>query len=191
MRPPILPAWRDRLTRTQAWIDSRPAREQQLLRGALVLAPLLLVWLWVWEPLHDAHARLVTALPAARAQAVEFERQANAIERQPGRPAQDRQAARSPQATIETSATRNGLGGAIRRVEAMPGDRLQVRIESADFTTLIRWLGRLSADDGLVIDQLQVQGMGPGQVRVEQLVLVPVGRRGAPAAAGSPPAEAR
>jgi type II secretory pathway component PulM len=185
-------AIRQRFTSACVWLDARPARERQVLRTALVLVPALLIWLWIWEPLSAAHARLARTLPAARLQAIEFDRQASAFERMPARPARDATPARSPSEAIAASAARNGLGNAIGRVEAAGNDRLQVRLESVDFALLVRWLGRLAADDGLVVDSLQAQAAGPGQVRVERLLLMPAARR-APrvAASASAPSQAR
>jgi general secretion pathway protein M len=66
---------------------------------------------------------------------------------------------------IDRSARESGLAGALSGSEPHGPNALSLRLEKANFDTLINWLARLSQQNGITVDSATIdRAGGPGQV---------------------------
>lgn len=66
---------------------------------------------------------------------------------------------------IDRSARESGLAGALSGSEPHGPNALSLRLEKANFDTLINWLARLSQQNGVIVDSATIEKAGgPGQV---------------------------
>jgi general secretion pathway protein M len=163
------------------WYRAREPRERRVLAIAAVAVPVLVLYATVWDPLMSSREQLGRQLPDLRQTAARFALQADEVERLRKRtPAQDSR--RSPRIAIEQSAGRMNI--ALRGVESGTADRTIVQLGVVPFDMLSRWLGDLASSEGLSVESLQLTAAGPGQVRVDRLILLPAARRSPSAPAG-------
>jgi|SRR5579871_270181 len=162
----------------ERWYRARPPREQALLSAGAVIAPLLILYLAVWQPLMSSRAQLAKEIPLLRETAARLAMQADEVEQLRGR-APVRSGTRSTRAAVEESAAR--LGITLQGIESTGSDRTVVQVATVPFDSLSRWIGELASSEGLVVENLQVSSASDGNVKVERLLIAPAARRTAPA----------
>lgn len=132
------------------WWEQRQASEQRvLLVGGLVLAAILL-WVMVWEPLHERRDTLLTEAAGLEAD-LEFMVK-SAAEVQAARSRRPPSAMRSGESLlgfIDRSARDRGLANAMRRAEPVGEDAVRLWLDNANFDVLVTWLEKLSRDQGI------------------------------------------
>lgn len=148
------------------WFNQLSRRERTILAwGALVVLALLLYTL-VSDPLEasvqekresaQAQARLLGTLQGVVSAY-------NGLGGSDGRAIQGRDA--SLLTVIDQSAGLNGLKPAIKRLSPEGDDKVRVRLETAPFDPLARWLATLATDYGIRVDTITIRaGENPGQV---------------------------
>lgn len=151
-------------------------RERLLVGAAAATLTAALLFLVVWEPLHDGVKRLrgdvattqalVAELSQARALVLSGRGGAGVIQGQ----------GRSLLAIVDQTGKENGLGGAITRMQPEGDATVRIWLEQADFAALIRWLGALESTYGVAVIEAAIDREAqPGLVRA-RIALV----RGAP-----------
>jgi general secretion pathway protein M len=68
---------------------------------------------------------------------------------------------RSLIAVIDTSARESGLGAALNSSEPNGPGALRIRLDKASFDTLVAWLGKLSQQNGIHVEQGNIDAAGP------------------------------
>lgn len=146
-------------------------RERRLVLGGGIVLGVLLLYLLIWEPLVQAHARRTAALDSARAVALRIESAAALV--------QSRGAASGPQngtllAVVDQSSRAPTLGKAPSRLQPDGAGDTSVKVwfDDVPFDKLVRWLGELEMRHGVQIASAEfARGSAPGLVNA-QLSLV-------------------
>lgn len=162
--------------RKTAW-DKRPARERRILAaGAAVLAPLAAYFL-LWQPAHDAVAKLEKALPLMRLQAAQLKRQAAEVDtlRQRAQPALLNPAAMKT--AIENSAANFQLRGSIESLENMEPNGVRITLSSVPYAKWLNWMRSLQQDQHIRVDTLSVVALQTeGMVKISATLVNGVNR---------------
>lgn len=159
------------LAQARTAFEKLSARERQLVLGAGGVLGVLLLYLAIWEPLINAHARRAEALESARAMAVRIETAAALVQSRGGAQAQQSGTLLS---VIDQSSREPTLGKAPSRIQPDgAGEKtVKVWIDDVPFDKLMRWLGELETRYGVRIASAEIgRGGAPGLVNV-QLSLV-------------------
>jgi len=149
-----------------AW-DKRPAQERRILGlAAVVLAPVVFYFL-LWQPAHDAVAKLEKALPLMRMQTALLKREAAEVEtlRQRAQPALLNSAAMKT--AIENSAASFQLRGAIESLESMEPNGVRMALSSVSYANWLGWMRSLQRDQHIRVDTLSVVALpSEGMVKI-------------------------
>ena len=148
------------------WLNQLSRRERTILAWGALVALALLLYTAVTEPLEarlrdkresaEAQMRLLVTLQGVVSSY-------NGLSGEGGREIQGRDA--SLLTVIDQSAGRNGLKPAIKRLSPEGDDKVRLRLETAPFDPLARWLATLTTDYGIRVDTITVRaGERPGQV---------------------------
>lgn len=152
--------------RKAAW-DKRPAQERRILGiAAVVLAPVVFYFL-LWQPAHEAVAKLDKALPLMRMQAILLKREASEVEtlRQRAQPALLNPAAMKT--AIENSATGYRLRGAIESLESVEPNGVRIAVSSVSYAQWLNWMRSLQRDQHIRVDTLSVVALpSEGMVKI-------------------------
>lgn len=154
----------------ELWQARNPRERMTLLIGG-VLSLLLVLYLFVWDPITSDRERLLRDLPTLRARGAEFRR--NADEAEAFRTRLKSRATGQPlPATIEASSKQANLGAPLRSVQSLSDDRAQVSGNGIQFDALVRWIATLAANDGIAVDMVQASAAPePGRVQLDSLIL--------------------
>lgn len=124
-------------------------RERAIVAGGAIVVMLLVLWLFVVQPLTSARDRLRSALPSLRAQAAQVAAGAEEVKKL--RTAGARSATSGdPVAGVLETAEAAGLKDRIRSVSPT-SDTVAVSLEPVAYPRLVRWLGDLAQGRGLVV----------------------------------------
>ncbi len=124
-----------------------------MLAGGGGLGVALMLYVLVWEPWQDTLQRLRTEAAAQRTDLAWMRAAAREIQRlsatrEVNAPAHPNGG--SLLTVVDRTARAAGLGSALKRVEPQGTDRVRASLEGAAFDTLVRWLGRLEREHGIV-----------------------------------------
>jgi general secretion pathway protein M len=149
-----------------AW-EKRPVQERRILAaGAAVLAPAVFYFL-LWQPAHEATARLEKTLPLMRMQAAQMKREAADVDalRQRAQPAMLSPAAMKT--AIENSATNFQLRSAIESLESVEPNGVRVTFSSVPYAKCLDWMRSLQQDQHIRVDALSVVALqSEGMVKI-------------------------
>ncbi len=151
------------------WQNLMPRERRVLIAGAVALV-LMLFYVLAWAPFQSERA--------SREQAIEQQRellgwmQGAAAELQAlrtggaggsGAAAANRSV---PLLTlVDGSARKQGLGGALKRVQPDGDAGVRVWLEGVDFDALLLWLDTLERSQGVLVKALVVEPQSPGRVK--------------------------
>lgn len=159
------------------WLAGLESRDRRMLVGGGLLLALLLLYLWVADPLLGAYRKRSAQLAEQQDTLLWMQQTAAQVTRLQG--AVGTQASglggRSLLAVVDGSARQAGLGGALKRVK--PDGSLAVRVwfEGVPFDALVEWLGQLSHDHQVQVKLITLERQ-PEQGRVHaQLTLEAAG----------------
>jgi general secretion pathway protein M len=158
----------------ERWYRTRQPREQMMALAGAIIAPVLVFYLAIWEPLVSARAQLAKEVPLLRESAARFSSQADEVERLRGR-SPGRGAAHSVRASVEETAARMGI--TLQGIESTGSDQTVVQVATVPFDAFSRWVGALAGSEGLVVQSVQLSAASEGTVRVDRLLLAPAGSR--------------
>jgi general secretion pathway protein M len=132
--------------------------------GATVIAALL--FLLIWEPLHEGVERLRNDVAATQALVAELAQARSLVLSGRGGAGVIQGQGRSLLAIVDQTGKENGLAAAITRMQPEGESTVRVWIEQADFAALIRWLGLLENSYGVTVVEAAVDREAqPGLVR--------------------------
>ena len=147
----------------QYW-HSLQARDQRVLLVGIVVALPLLVYSLVIEPFGKELQRLEQAVEDNGQLLAWMESSAAQVRALRGNGATKRGSGGSLLSLVDASAKQNGLGGALKQVKP-EGNGVRLRFEQARFDDMLRWLGRLGAEQGVGVTTLTLERLpAPGQV---------------------------
>jgi type II secretory pathway component PulM len=142
-----------------AWFNAQSPRDQRVAMIAAAVV-VLLVLLGIFVPLDTsvsrAHAR-VQRKQADLAWMQSVEPQLAAA----GTAVTAPTAQRSMIVVIDSSARESGLGSSLSSSEPSGPGALRVRLDKAPFDTMVVWLARLSQQNGIHVEQGNIDAAGP------------------------------
>lgn len=149
--------------RLQHW-DARPLHEKRsILIGAAFLLPLLAYFL-LWQPAHEAVAKLHKSLPQLRIQTEQMHKAYGQIEELRHRPKLAVMDAPAVKDAIEASASRHQLRESLTSIAVHEPNGVIITFNSVPFEKLLIWLRELQQSqhirvDSAAITRLPEQGM--------------------------------
>lgn len=147
----------------QRFQELEPRERRFLVGGAIALA-VIVFFLAVIQPLMQYRERLADEVASQRALVAWMQGAADVLgERRPA--AANVDTSGSLLALTDSSARAAGLATAMRRIQQEGDAAVRVRLESASFDTLIRWLGELQNRYGVSVSEMTVdRAEGAGRV---------------------------
>lgn len=148
------------------------AREQRTLLIGGVAALLLLLYSAVIDPFSQELKRLEKDVAADRELLAWMEQSAAQVKVLRGSSGTRRGSGGSLLSLVDASAKQHGLGGALKQVKP-EGNGVRLSFEQAGFDDMVRWLGRLGAEQGvgvitLSLERLPTSGLVNATVVLEQ-----------------------
>jgi len=123
------------------WGGLQP-REQHILRLGAILLGLLLVYLFIVDPVYSGRDLAEQRLRSSREAYSLAQRQALDLKAASSNPGA--KASGSLLTRVESSAEQQGLREALERMQPSGEDQIQVSLEGASYDQLIKWLGDLN-----------------------------------------------
>ena len=152
------------------WFNGLQQREQQLVVAmALVVLVGILYW-GLWQPLSERLERARAGVQAQQRLLAWVEKNADEVIRLRAKGGQNRTVSRGSLNQIANQ-TAGRFQLVLTRLQPQ-GERLQIWIDKAEFTQLLKWLGMLQRDHGIRIDSVDLAADDQrGFVNVRRLVL--------------------
>lgn len=151
-------------------------RERLLVSAAAATVVAALLFLLIWEPLHDGVKRLRGEVVTTQVLVAELSQARSLVLSGRGGVGVIQGQGRSLLAIIDQTGKENGLASAITRMQPEGDTTVRVWLEQADFVAVLRWLNALETSYGVAVTEAAIDREAqPGLVRA-RLGLV----RGAP-----------
>lgn len=138
----------------QYWQNLQARDRRVLLIGAVVAVPLLIYTLII-DPFSQEMERLEGAVQNNTELLAWMEQAATQVKALRGNGAA-RTSGGSLLSLVDASAKKNGLGSALKQVKP-DGEGVRLRFEQAGFDDMVRWLGRLGAEQGVGVTSLTLE----------------------------------
>lgn len=144
-----------------AWWQKLSERERWIVSSGLGLALALLFYGLVWQPLQTQLKSLRQGVAEQRAELTWMRKTAEEVKRlstvanPSGKTAQadDEQ---SLLILVDRTAKTAGLSETIQRVEPQGVNQLRVQLAQVNFDQMIRWLGSLAQEHGIIVDNANI-----------------------------------
>ena len=142
----------------KAWWLAKTQREQMALVIAAGALLLFLLYLMAWQPFADALTQKRQLVKGQQATLDWMESQLPEIRRLRGNPANAGKAASNEAllTLVDRTAKQRQLRQQIQRIKPQGDTSVQLWVEQADFDALLKWLGELTEQHGIVIDSLSI-----------------------------------
>jgi len=137
----------------QQWFAGLNPRERLIVSGGGIALLLILVFLFVWEPLVAEKKQLQTSIKAQQSLYEWLQRSADEARRLQGSVPRNKISAGSMRTVINQTVKRGLPGANIKRVNASKRN-VQVSIEQVGFDDLVRWLANLQQNNGIYVESL-------------------------------------
>ncbi len=154
----------------RAYWAVRAPRERMMLAGGGAVAIVLLLYLFVWDPIQSSRARLAAELPKLREQAAQFRIDTEQVQALRGRMKAD--GGQPLPALLESSSKAAGIRDSIKQIQTLSDDRAQINVTNVGFDALVRWLATIGTSDGITVETINASRAGQsGRVQVESMVV--------------------
>lgn len=141
-------------------------RERLLVSAAAATVTLALLFLLIWEPLHDGVKRKRDDLSEMQTLVAELGQARSLVLSGRGGVGSLQGQGRSLLAIADQTGKENGLANAITRMQPEGETTVRIWLEQADFTTVVRWLSLLEATYGVIVIEAAIDREAqPGLVR--------------------------
>ena len=152
-----------------AWWDSLQPRERMILGAGGVIAALILIWQFAWQPLTGGREQLRTEI-AAKERLLSDVARAGTADASGATPVA---AGQSMFVLIDQTAQAAGLGSSLTRARPDGPNAIDVTFSSAPFDNLLSWLITLNQSSGVYVDGASInsarqQGLVSGQLRLQR-----------------------
>lgn len=142
------------------------SRERLLVSAAVAALIFALLFLLIWEPLHEGVKRLRTDVAVMQSLVSELSQARSLVLSGRGGAGVIQGQERSLLSIVDQTGKENGLGSAITRMQPEGDHTVRVWLEQADFAALIRWIHALESTYGIaVVDAAIDKDAQPGVVR--------------------------
>lgn len=152
--------------RNQQW-NNRPAQERRtILLGAVVLIPVIYYFM-LWQPAHQALAKLHTAVPVLQAQSARLTEQAAEVEALRHRPQLAALDAMALKTSVDESAQRHQLRASITTLEIQEPNSVRIGCNAIPFAVWLNWLRDLQQEQHIRADSVSIAALPQsGMVKV-------------------------
>jgi general secretion pathway protein M len=141
-------------------------RERLLVSAAVATVMLALLFVLVWEPLHDSVKRMRGDLSEMQTLVAELSRARSLVLSGRGGVGSLQGQGRSLLAIADQTGKENGLANAITRMQPEGETTVRIWLEQADFVMLMRWLNLLETTYGVTVIEAAIDREAqPGLVR--------------------------
>ena len=139
--------------------------------GMAFLAPLAYYFL-LWQPAHQATAKLQKILPSLRAESIRLNQQVSEVEALRHRPQLPSLTLTELKNTIEESATRHQLSASITTLELQEPNGIHIGCEAIPFATWLAWLRNLQQEQGILADSVSISALPQtGMVKISATLI--------------------
>ncbi|MGD8809439.1 MAG: type II secretion system protein GspM [Gammaproteobacteria bacterium] len=147
------------------WWQSLQPRERLILGTGSVVAVLIVLWEFAWQPFMTDRVLLQTAIFTKQQMIGDLAR-AGALEGPQTTQPRENQ---SLFVLIDQTAQASGLAGALTRARPNGSDEISVTFSNAPFDSLVAWLIALNENNGIYVDGASIntsrqQGLVSGQL---------------------------
>ncbi len=153
-----------------AWWKKRSERERWIMSSGLGLGVALLFYGLVWQPLQTQLKSLRQGVAEQRAELTWMRKTAEEVKRlstfvNPSEKKAQADGEQSLLILVDRTAKTAGLSETIKRVEPQSAGQLRVQLEQVNFDQMIRWLGSLAQEHGIIVDNANIdRQIGSGWV---------------------------
>lgn len=144
--------------REEHW-DRRGKRERQMILLASAITGPLLIYLLLWEPSHQAIAKLNSQLPVLRLQAAQMRDAAKNMEELRHRPQPAVIEAGAVKTAVEESLSRHQLRDAIASVDLLEPNGVRIASTGISFAKWVAWLRALEQEQHIRIESASVSSL--------------------------------
>lgn len=151
----------------KAWFMGLEANERRMLTGGGGLLLVMLLYLGIWEPLHNKVDSLRASTAEQTSLLAWMRSAAQEVKQLRGRAGQPTKLASggSLLSLVDSTAKSGRLGEALKRVQPDGDTKVRVWLEAASFDDLIRWLSTLETRYGVHVESSVLQALdNPGRV---------------------------
>lgn len=150
----------------RTWWDSLQPRERLILGTGGVVALLIVLWEFAWQPLTSGREQLRTSIESKEQLLSEVSR-AGALGSSGTQQTTNGQ--QSLFVLIDSTARAGGLGNAVTRARPDGSNAINVTFSNASFDSLLAWLITLNQNNGIYVDGASIntarqQGLVSGQL---------------------------
>jgi general secretion pathway protein M len=150
------------------WFDSLAPRERMFVATGAVLVALVLLYGFLWVPFDKSHQQLASDVENWQQSLAELKPLTAVLAAQPAgggntaRPASNQ----TPVVIVDQTARSRGLDRSLKRSQPTTSSGIRVEFEDVAFDDLVLWLGDLSSQYGLIVQQgsFARSQAGPGRV---------------------------
>ncbi len=150
------------------WFESLEAREQMFVGAGGVLVLLILLYGLIWVPFDNRHDQLAVDAANWQRSLAELQTLKGALARQQrsGGSGSVRSSNQTPVVIVDQTSRARGLDRALKRSQPTTSTGIRVEFENVAFDDLVLWLGDLSSQHGLVVQQgsFSTAQSAPGRV---------------------------
>jgi len=144
-------------------------REQQILRRSAIVLGLLLFYLLIIDPVYSGHDNAEQRLHSTREAFSAVQQQAFDLKVSLASPGIS--GSGSLLTLVESSAQKEGLRNALKRLQPSSDNQIQVSLEGASYKQLLQWLSKLH-QQGVRAQQVDIQVDRKSDLLGVQLLLV-------------------
>ncbi len=134
------------------WFDSLEAREKIFVAGGAVIVTLAIIWGLIWVPLdrgHESRKNSVSTWERSLAELAPLKSRASAG----GNQTRQARGSQTPVVIIDQTLRARGLDRALKRSQPTTSTGIRVEFEDVAFDELVVWLGDLSSQHGMDVQQ--------------------------------------
>ncbi|HEB62903.1 MAG TPA: type II secretion system protein M [Gammaproteobacteria bacterium] len=135
----------------------KPRERMFLVTGAIFLVLAFLYWI-IWEPFSKSVDSMKLTVVQQQSTLSEMKKMATELTelRKKSLPSQKNTQGQSLLTLIDSSAKNRKLGPALKRVEPVGDSKVRVRLDKADFNDMVRWLGYLEQNYGILATSITI-----------------------------------
>lgn len=141
----------------RVWYRQLAPRERRLTAIGAGLLALLVIYLAGVQPVVSAHARLMHELAQRRALLHYIDSAAPRLQSGETPGTGHLKPGDSVFAVVSSAAQASAIAEAVQRLEQTGDGGVRVTLSGASFNALVRWLGRLARETGIVVTQGSIQ----------------------------------
>jgi type II secretory pathway component PulM len=143
-------------------------REQQILRSSAIILGLLLFYLLIIDPVYSGRDIAEQRLHSTREAFSVMQQQALDLKTSLSNPGISGSGSLLTQ--VESSAQKEGLRNALKRLQPSGNNQIQVSLEGASYTQIMQWLSKLH-HQGVRAQQVDIQADRKSDLLAVQLLL--------------------